>query len=177
MATRYLSTQLLDSLFARLIVTYGTHFMAQYEGIERSHVKRDWAEKLAVFQRGENAPAILWALENALEPNRPPNALSFRQMCHGYKPPQRPALPTVKRPAPERLKAVIADLSKPSDDTRPEAVRVAARFIHLWGHEKKLNPRRQEQMDEYRLTIRRYEERLAAAEREAAEKKKEGATA
>jgi pimeloyl-ACP methyl ester carboxylesterase len=148
----------------------------QYEGIERTYVKRDWAEKLGVFQRGDQAPAIDWALNNALDPHRPPNALSFRQMCQGYKPPQRPALPTVKKPVPDRFKAVIAHLSEPLQDTRPEAVRVAARFIRIWGHEKKLNPRRQERMDECRLTVQRYEERLAA-EREAADQKQEGASA
>jgi hypothetical protein len=66
-----------DELFSRLAVSYGTAFLRQYEGIDLAAVRADWASKLhGLEQRPE-------AIKHALEclPDRPINALQFRDLC------------------------------------------------------------------------------------------------
>lgn len=155
---------LVESLFARLLVTYGHPFLNQYEGLDMGVVHADWAEKLAGFQQqGEgdevDAPAIAWALDN-LTPGRPPNALDFKQLCRAYRAPEdHPlGLPAPPRAVPERFQNALAQLAAPLEDTRPEPVRRAYAFINKWGTEGvRLNPTQQGWLKHYRAIATRWE--------------------
>jgi hypothetical protein len=159
----------IDSLFARLTVSYGRAFLSQYEGIDIGAVKADWAEKLGGFHRlnaehKAEAPAIAWALDN-LVAGKPPTALEFRQLCRGYREPDHPlGLPAPPRPVPPKVQQAFAQLAVPLEDKRPERVRVAARYVAMWGVEGvKLSPLKQQILKDMRETVRQYE---AQAQRE-----------
>lgn len=138
-----LSKLLVESLFARLVVTWGKAFTTQYEGVDAAAVKADWADKLRGFQRSgtdgaPTAPAIDWALDNL--PPKPLNAVEFRQLCARYTAPEAPALPGPRRPVPEKFRKAISRLAAPIEDTRPEYVRVAERYIAIHGNREKSTP-------------------------------------
>jgi hypothetical protein len=142
-----LSSDLIESLFAKLIAYYGRRFLLQYEGIDADAVKAEWSRALAGFARphfdgseqGVVYPAIDWALESL--PVQPPTLPEFRELCRSYSPPVK-ALPyEPKRGVNPQYRAALQRLSKPSDDKRPDSVRAADRFIRMWGCEGvKLTP-------------------------------------
>lgn len=170
-----LPIELIDHVFTRLTLTYGQAFLRQYEGVELGPVKTDWALKLAPFGviGSDNlvyVPAIDWALEH-LTDTRPPNALAFRELCRAYRTPvvNAPRLPFEPRPRPDKVNKALARLAEPREDTRPEKVRVACRFIAKWGTEGvKLNPRQQADLAFYRRIAADWEaQERARADREA----------
>lgn len=135
-----LPLSLVETLFARLAVSYGHPFLNQYEGMDIATVHADWARELAPFGRWDEdsmvrSPAIDWALEN-LPAGRPVNALDFRQLCRAYRSGEVTPLelPGPPREIPRHVAAAIAkQLSMPVRDERPERVRIASRFIARWG--------------------------------------------
>jgi hypothetical protein len=127
-----------DSLFARLTVSYGRNFLSQYEGIDIAAVKADWANQLGWCKKDVDgkaeAPAIAWALENLI-PGKPPTSLEFRKLCCGYNPPDTTlALPAPVRPVPEKFKREVERLVTPVQRREPEGMRVARNYIAKWGH-------------------------------------------
>jgi hypothetical protein len=160
-----LPLSLVETLFARLAVSYGHPFLNQYEGFDMGNVHADWARELASFGRWDDdgmvrSPAIDWALEN-LPAGRPVNALDFRQLCRAYKDPgegQPLGLPAPPRPVPARFRSAVAQLAVPLEDNRPEKVRVAYRYLSMWGTPGvKLAPRQQEWLKHSREIVRQYE--------------------
>ena len=75
--------------------------------------------------------------------------------------------------APAKFRAAVAQLSMPIDDSRPEKVRVAARYIAKWGTPGvKLSPRQRDTLAQMRETMRKWvleQEREAQAEKSQAE--------
>jgi len=100
-----------EKIFAKLSVTYGRAFIAQYEGIDPQAIKADWAHELAAYV---NKPeAIKFALEN-LPVDKAPNVLQFRAMCRRCPDPVFKALP-VPEPTPEeraKVRSMIDELRK-----------------------------------------------------------------
>jgi hypothetical protein len=80
----------IEDLFAKLALTYGRDFIGQYEGLDLSLVKSNWAHELAGFE--QHPQALAFALRN-LPSERPPNVLQFRALCRRLPPPQFVALP------------------------------------------------------------------------------------
>lgn len=134
-----LPSRWVESLFARLAVTYGRDFVAQYDGLDLQAVKDDWAGKLADFwhKDGEgepHAPAISWALQNL--PPKPLNVEAFRQLCRGYRPipdASQKRLDVPVGPPSERVRRAFARLAEPIEDERPQAVRIAQRYVLKFG--------------------------------------------
>ncbi len=156
---------LVETLFARLAVSYGHPFLNQYEGFDMAAVHADWARELAVFGRWDDdgmvrSPAIDWALEN-LPAGRPVNALDFRQLCRGYRAGETSPLelPGPPREIPRHVASAIAkQLAMPIGDERPERVRIAARVISKWGCPGvRLAPYQRDWLKHARETMRLYE--------------------
>ncbi len=95
----------IDRLFDRLLATYGSEFSRLYEGIDNAGVKTVWAHELAVFS--DKLEFIAWGLENL--PERPPNAIQFRNLCRTMPAPPERVLEAPKAD-PERLKAELSKL-------------------------------------------------------------------
>ena len=82
----------IEDVFAKLALTYGRDFVAQYEGLDLALVKANWAQELAGFDPHPQALAL--ALHH-LPADRPPNVLQFRALCRRMPlpPPQALAKP------------------------------------------------------------------------------------
>jgi hypothetical protein len=121
-----LSTKTIDRLFERLTLAYGVQFMAQYDGMPIADVKTDWCEWLSAY--GDRLAAIGWALENL--PERPTNAVAFRNLCRSAPAPATVLLP---EPAanPERMRAELEKLAPllAAKRTEPRDGRAWARKI------------------------------------------------
>jgi hypothetical protein len=163
---RLLPLSLVESLFARLAVSYGHAFGNQYEGFDLAVVHADWARELAPFGRWDDdgmvrSPAIDFALGN-LPAGRPVNALDFRQLCRAYRDAgdEHPlGLPAPPREVPRHVAAAIAkQLSMPIKDERPERVRIAARVISKWGCPGvRLSPYQRDWINHAREVMRLYD--------------------
>lgn len=108
----------IDRLFERLAATYGNQWLAMWRGIPIEDIKAAWANELAGF--AGRLDALAYALEHL--PERPPNAIEFRNLARLAPPPEAPALPR-PAPNPERVRQAMdawreaqsAVLSDPQD--------------------------------------------------------------
>lgn len=169
MQLKPLPSDLIDSLFARLTVSYGAAFLRQYEGIAINKVKHDWAWQLRGFQQQDgdgniDAPAVRYGLDHL--PEKAVNVFEFRRLCQGYLSPTQMALPGPKQPVPERIRSALDQMRIPIEDNRPEDVRVAYRVIELHGHKRSLTPFHQALLAEKREVVERW---LRAEEKRKAE--------
>lgn len=171
---------LVETLFARLLQAYGVAFRDQYRGMDMVAVRQHWAEQLGGFYQPEvedeyaRAPAIEYALDNL--PVHPLNVLEFRRICQRYMAPPTRALPPPKADA-ERLRREFAKLRTPADP-RPEAVRVADRYIRLHGVKSKLTDRERQLLQHYQGVLaqwNREQERRARQQAAQAQQKQEAA--
>jgi hypothetical protein len=161
----------ISSLWAQLSVRYGTAFIHQYEGLDLTLVKLDWASLLRPFLRrsddGLDAPAIRHALER-LPVDRPPNAAQFRALCNTWTPPTQRALAGPRKDrSVEVAHARDLILNKPGGD-EPHSVVVARGIVARLGVPgMKLSPQQRSDLEHFSAILRRHEEVLA---REAAAK-------
>lgn len=121
-----LHASLVERLFEKLTVRYGTAFMRQYADLEPAAVKADWAEVLEGFDRA----ALSYALRYL--PTQPPNANAFREICRRAPEPERARIagPTV-RADPARVRQLIATVTEAKRDGLTSAERVAARLRQI----------------------------------------------
>ena len=135
-----------DELFNRLTVRYGAAFMRQYEGIDASLVRADWAEILGGYV--SHPEAISYALQ-FLPPDRPPNAMVFRELCRRAPEPETVRIASDIKPDPERV-AAVAEKVKASHEARPEmsdAERCARNLRDIAARNGgKLNPAQREML-------------------------------
>lgn len=109
------SSELVERLFARLAVRYGSAWLAKWQGIDIAAVKADWSEVLGGFER--NPEAIRHALAHLPE-DRPPTATQFRALCIGRP---EPALPALSAPAASpAVVAMVMDAVKPKSGVDPK---------------------------------------------------------
>jgi len=87
-----------DRIHARLLVRYGSSWVAKYPGIPDELVKHDWVTELS----GLRPEQIKHALEH-LPPEFPPGVTQFRDLCLRAPEPMAPRLP-----APKADKARVA---------------------------------------------------------------------
>lgn len=91
-----------DKLFAGLVLRYGDAFLRQWpQDVQIPDIKRDWAIVLAGWEK--HPDAIRWALENL--PEKPVNAIGFRNLCR-----QAPSTETVQLPPPKADPALVAEI-------------------------------------------------------------------
>lgn len=116
-----------DRLFARLSLTYGRSFTAEFEGNDIADVKTNWSHELSQFT--DCLPSIAWALENL--PERCPNVVVFRNLCRSAPLADIAQLP---EPAadPERMRAELAKLAPMR--TATAANNLAAFDGKAWAH-------------------------------------------
>ena len=98
-----------DALFAKLTIRYGASFLAQWPDADPALIKADWCEVLDGF--GKFPESIKYALENL--PEKPVNAIQFRNIARLSPAPKLQALPepevdpAKRRAAIELAKAAI----------------------------------------------------------------------
>ena len=99
-----------DHLFGRLSVRYGAAFLRQWPDVDASLVKADWADVLD----GVRADSISYALR--FLPEKPPNAIQFRDICRRAPAAAAPALPAPDvKSDPERVRSIMARLGSGPD--------------------------------------------------------------
>ncbi len=78
-----------DRIFAEMALTYGSDWLAKWEGLETQLIKARWAKDLGGFMaRGD---AIQYGLDH-LPVDRPPNSLQFRVTCLAAPDPNPPSV-------------------------------------------------------------------------------------
>lgn len=100
-----LSTRVVDRLFERLLLTYGSEWVSLWRGADANEVKSLWAVELAPW--AERLDALGWALEHL--PERAPNLVAFKALCRQAPAPQAPALPMPERD-PQRMAQALQAL-------------------------------------------------------------------
>ena len=109
-----------DQLFGRLQIRYGAAFLRQWPDIEPDLVKADWADVLD----GVKGDSISYALR--FLPEKPPNAIQFRDICRRAPVASVPALPAPDVKAdPERVRLIMARLGSRDDASMSLAERCA----------------------------------------------------
>jgi len=100
-----LPTKAIDRVFERLSATYGAAWTRQWSGVPIASVKTAWAHELAGF--AQNLLCIAWALENL--PEKPPNAIEFKQLCRRAPIEEKQSLPA-PQPDPQRVQTELAKI-------------------------------------------------------------------
>lgn len=118
-----------DHLFGRLTVRYGAAFLRQWPDIaDEAVIRADWADVLD----GTRGEAISYALRYL--PERPVNAMQFRDICRRAPAPTQQALPPPKEAAdPGRVAQIMSRLrsndqpgERPADKCARNILRIAA---------------------------------------------------
>lgn len=104
-----------ERIFRKLSATYGQAFLRQYDGVDLTDVKANWAHELAVFQQAPDA--IAYGLER-LPADRPPTVLAFRDLC--------------RRPTERATSALRLPMPKP-DPAMARAIREAWKPVGVVG--------------------------------------------
>lgn len=105
----------IDLVFNRLAAIFGRQFFDLYADLDPATVKTAWGHELAVFGDTEaGMERIWWALDNL--PDRPPNAVQFRNLCRQAPVVQPQPLPAPP-PNPARVRAELEKLGyrRPAD--------------------------------------------------------------
>ena len=90
----------IEAIFAKLLVRYGASWLRQWDGVDMSLVKADWADELVGF--ASNLEPLRYALRNL--PDRCPNVGEFRALANRCPPPELPRLA-----APAASDAVVSE--------------------------------------------------------------------
>ncbi len=120
-----------EALISRLVVRYGEAFMRQWHGVDRAVVVADWA----IVLDGVRPEAITYALEN-LTPDRPPNAMQFRDLCRRSTAAERqpPALPAPVDPPTVEVKSRLRQVAERMKDGIERGERLKASMLpRLWA--------------------------------------------
>jgi len=91
----------IDRIFQRLAATYGAAWDRSLGQVPMADIKTVWNHELAGYlQRRQSMLSIAWALENL--PERPPNAIQFKNLCRCAPCADTPAL-AAPAADPERM--------------------------------------------------------------------------
>lgn len=110
-----LSSEMVDGLFTRLAVRYGSAWFAKWDGVPMEVVKADWASELA----GLGMAALTHGLMNIPE-DFPPTASQFKRLCLNRPEPTPPQLPAPKAD-PGRVAKVMTELRNKLAKRKPLA--------------------------------------------------------
>lgn len=117
-----LSTRVVDRLYERLMLTYGSQWMALWQGADLNEVKSLWASELSPW--ANRLDALGWALDHL--PERPPNLIAFKALCRQAPAPNVPALPLPERD-PQRMQQAMAILRGLTGESDGQPVRVGGK--------------------------------------------------
>lgn len=110
-----LPTKVIERLFEKLQLSYGTEFTNKWGNLDSIDLMTNWSHELAQF--ADNLTAIGWALQNL--PDRCPNLIEFKSLCKQAPRPQYEALDAPKAPVEvidrEISKMLAGLLKKPAD--------------------------------------------------------------
>lgn len=84
-----LADRVIDHLFERLSLSYGTPWVTMWRGLELPAVRALWAFELGAY--AERLDALAWALDHL--PPDPPNLPAFKALVAQAPRPETPALP------------------------------------------------------------------------------------
>lgn len=87
--------EFIEGLFTKLMLRYGRAFLARWRGMSLEAVKADWAQELASYAERPEAIEYAFAL---LNPDEPPTAARFRELCASAPMPAFRAVPEPKQP-------------------------------------------------------------------------------
>lgn len=97
-----LPVKVIDRLFERMLLTYGSQWVGLWNGADMLQVKSLWASELGAF--ADRLDAVAWALERL--PERAPNLVQFKALCREAPRPEAPALP-LPEANPERMRQAL----------------------------------------------------------------------
>lgn len=103
-----LSERVVERLFERLALSYGTQWLALWDGLELPAVRAMWAAELGAY--AERLDALAWALERL--PERAPNLPAFKALVAQAPRPETPALPGPP-PDPARVAQAVRSMRGP----------------------------------------------------------------
>jgi len=105
----------IDRLFDRLAMTYGSEFTNKWSAVNTTEMKTIWSYELSNF--ADNLNAIGWALQNLTD--RCPNLIEFKNLCKQAPRPDNLQLDAPKAPAEivdSEIAKIVAKLVKPKAD-------------------------------------------------------------
>lgn len=103
----------IDAIHARMLVRYGSKWIALFQSVDMELVKADWAEELS----GLNGAAIKHGLEN-LPPEFPPTVAQFKAACLRAPEPEFKRLDAPKAD-PARVAAELKRMAEMQRGTKP----------------------------------------------------------
>ena len=123
-----LPSNVMDRLFTRMSMVYGTEWSNRWRGIPEEEVKESWAKELSSVSVEE----LTWAVKNL--PVHAPNLIQFKDLCR--QAPKKTELPVVEwngqsdeKTAKEAIQkaSIVINQSEKKDDGREWARKILAR--------------------------------------------------
>ena len=112
-----LAPDLVDAIFAKMMVRYGASWTSKWDGVPIHAVKRDWANELEGLSRAQ----LEYGMNN-LPPDYPPTVLGLREVCIDAPEPEFKQLPSPPRDAKKAaaLAAAAKALTIGRDQSSPK---------------------------------------------------------
>jgi hypothetical protein len=140
-----------DKLFEKLRAFYGAEWDRMYAGQHLPDVKAAWCDALSPWS--ESADVIRFALANL--PEKPPNAIAFRNLCRSA--PQAAAALQILPPrvGPQKVAEIVASarIGTPADPLRSPAQSVIDGIIQILTKKTEAPSRAQRQFVERCVTM------------------------
>lgn len=129
---------IIDAIFGRMAVRYGTEWLRKWEGVDMAAVKADWKHELKGFST--NLEPLRYALKHL--PVKCPTVAEFRSVANSCPPPEFKQLPA-PHAKPELAKQVVGAVKQklgglPVKDPKDWARKLKARHERgekLGGHQ------------------------------------------
>ena len=129
---------IIDAIFGRMAVRYGTAWLRKWEGVDMAAVKADWKHELKGFS--SNLEPLRYALKHL--PVKCPTVAEFRSVANSCPPPEFKQLPA-PHAKPELAKQVVGAVKQklgglPVKDPKDWARKLKARHERgekLGGHQ------------------------------------------
>jgi len=99
-----------DYIFSRMNAIYGAAFVRHWDGIDPNIIRQEWINQLGIYLTYR--PIMDYAI-NCCNPDRPPSALKFKELCTaGPSIPRRDTIEYKPKfvPMPPEIRQQIAEL-------------------------------------------------------------------
>ena len=101
-----------DYIFSRMNAIYGAAFVRHWDGIDPNIIRQEWIRQCGIYLTYR--PTMDYAI-NCCNPDRPPSALKFKELCtSGPSIPRRDAIEYKPKlvPMPPEIRQQIAELTR-----------------------------------------------------------------